>query len=183
MRIRTSAAAAGLILLAACGAKNDKAGSGNATAGSGAAAGTATPAASAAAVHIEPGEWEMTFETTRVGGGALPPAAAAAMAGRKVTSRHCITPEQASQESEKLLSGRENGHCDRSNFAMADGRIHGTISCQGTGSSKVVMTMDGQYSPQAYDYTMSMTNSGPGMGMTMESHTSGHRIGACAGKD
>ena len=41
------------------------------------------------------------------------------------------------------------------------------------------MTMNGQYDAQSYAYTSTMTNSGQGMNMTVETKAVGHRVGEC----
>src|ERR1700684_1398377 len=163
--------AAGLaVALAACG----KSGGG------------AQSAAGGPAVQMQPGEWEMTVETVNLSGAGLPPAYAAQMKGHKITTRNCITPEEAAHPMAKMTQDRKNDQCNYSGFSFADGRIQGIISCgAGGGAGKTTMSMNGQYDGQNYAYTSRMTSEGRGMDMTIDSKATGHRVGDCpaGGKD
>jgi hypothetical protein len=169
MRKTTFAAAAGLIALAGCGGKDQPAGNGAAAAGGGSAA----PAASSAAAQIDPGEWEVAFETSMTGTG-LPPAALEAMKSHKETKRQCITPEQA----RRPMDTDRDKNCDYSKFSMGGGRISGIVTCNG-GGNKATMAMEGQFTPQTYEYTMTMNNKGQGADLTTRIRAVGHRVGDC----
>src|SRR5437588_164928 len=110
--------------LAACGKSG---GQGN---GSQSAAG-GNPVATASDIQIQPGEWEVAYETTDISGPALPPGYAAAMKGHKVTRRDCITPEQAAQPMKKMMEAQQKGECDYKGFSIANGHIQGTVTCGG----------------------------------------------------
>ena len=172
MRIKACVAIGLVLALAACGKSADR----NGTKGGG---GSAAAGAASGAVSIQPGEWEMTYETVNVTGAGLPPAYAAQMKGHKVTSRNCITPEEAARPM-KMMETQKDGNCNYSGFSIAGGRIQGTISCGGGKTpGKMTMTMNGQYDAQNYAYTSSMTNEGQGMNMTIESRAAAHRVGEC----
>jgi hypothetical protein len=178
MRNLTIVASAGLFALAACGG-GDK-GSGNAAAaGAGEDRPSAQDSAAPGAVKLDPGEWEVTSEMTKVSGTGLPPAAIAAMQGQKQTTRQCITPEQASHPLD--MSGDAKKNCDYSKFAMGGGRMDGTITCKAgkDGGATVSMTMNGQFSARSYQAAMSMTTGSKEGAMTMEMRASAHRIGEC----
>lgn len=173
---KTMWVATGLVVaLAACGKAGNQ---GNQSTGAGPAA--------AAAVQIQPGEWEMAYETVNVSGAGLPPAVAAAMKGHKATRRYCITPEEAARPMRKMMESQQKGECDYKNFSIANGQIQGTVTCGGGGRpGKMTMSMNGQYGGQSYAYTSTMTSEGQGMNMTIESRTVAHRVGDCpaGGKD
>jgi len=175
------AAVAGSLALAGCG-EGDK-NEGNAAAGSdqGKPSAQARADAGPGAVKLDPGEWEVTSEMTKVSGTGLPPAAIAAMQGQKQTTRQCITPEQASHPLD--MPGDAKKNCDYSKFAMGNGRMDGTITCKGDkdGGTTVSMTMNGQFSARSYQAAMSMTTGNKEGTMTMEMRASAHRVGECKG--
>src|SRR5438132_4036960 len=116
MRRTSFAAVAGLLALAGCGGGGKSAGNAAADAGEGKPSAQAQGDAAPGAVKLDPGEWEVTSEMTKVSGTGLPPAAIAAMQGQKQTTRQCITPEQASHPLD--MSGDAKKNCDYSKFAM-----------------------------------------------------------------
>jgi hypothetical protein len=167
MHIKTCIALGLVVALAACG----KSGQHNGATGGG-----------SSAVQMQPGEWELTFETVNVTGTGLPPAYAAAMKAHKITKRDCLTPEEAANPMGKIVEAQKNGQCDYSGFSIANGRIQGTITCgggPGKAPGKMTMTMNGQYDGQNYAYTSSMTSAGQGMNMTIDSRSVAHRVGDC----
>jgi len=185
MRRTSLTAVAALLALAGCGG-GDKSAGNAAAAGAGEDKPSAKGRAEAAAgaVKLDPGEWEVTSEMTKVSGTGVPPAVLAAMQGHKQTTRQCITPEQASHPLD--MSGDARKDCDYSKFAMGGGRMDGTITCRsdkGDGAT-VSMTMNGQFSARSYQAAMSMTTGSKEASMTMEMRASAHRIGECkAGSD
>ncbi|HEY0413591.1 MAG TPA: DUF3617 domain-containing protein [Allosphingosinicella sp.] len=178
MRIVTFAAAAALAALAGCGSSDKgKGNAGGSTAAEGNQASAAPVAAAPGAAQIQPGEWEVTFATTNVSGTGIPPAALAAMRGRKSTKRDCITPEQARHPID--MPAAERNKCDYSHFAMGGGRIKGTISCAGDRQTKVALSMDGQFTGETYAYAISMNTQAPGGNLLIEGQASGRRVGEC----
>ena len=137
---------AALLALGACGDKNGEK-SGNMSAGE--------VADQLAAVKIEPGEWEATNEIVSASAPGLPKEALAQMIGRKTTARNCVTPEQAAKPDANFLAAQKNSNCSYRGFSMQDGKIAGTMTCQGG-------DMPGK------------------MVMTMKARTTGHRVGDCA---
>jgi len=165
-----------VVALAACGKSGGQNSSGGSTAPAG---GSTAPAGGSAAVSIQPGEWEMTYETVDIDAPGMPPAYAAQMKGHKVTRRDCITPEEAARPLTKMMENKDN-RCDYSGFTFGGGHIQGTISCGGGKSpGKVTMTTSGQYDGQTYAYTSNMTMTGPRGDMKVESRATGHRVGEC----
>ena len=178
MIVRTCIAAAGLIALAACGSSGSK------SDGNGAAA-KAGGGSAGGPVALQPGEWEMTMEMLKFSAPGMPPAAAAQMKRPPMTTRDCMTPEEAKGPKADTFVPQQNGmNCKQEDFAWDAGRIHGKTTCTGAdGAAKIVSTMDGQYTPQSMDMTIKTDTQTRGVSVAAEMRISGHRIGECpAGK-
>lgn len=172
MRLNVCLAAAA-VALASCGESGGPTGKDGASAAAGAASRESE-------AKVEPGEWEMTYETTKVTAPGMPAEALAAMTGQKNVVRICITQEEAKQPSGEIFSGKEDGDCNRTGVAVEGGRIQGTMTCTGgQAPGKMTMAMDGRYQRQSYELTTRITTEAEGMSMTMESRASGRRLGDC----
>jgi hypothetical protein len=174
--MRHAIAASAALLLAACGGQdggNGQANDGNATApgGGGSAAGGGN-------VAMQPGEWETTTQVLSMNvpnmpQGATPPTPP------PTTVRSCLTQDQAAQPSADFITGSgENGGCTSENFSMANGRMQGTVQCSAEGAS-MRSTVDGSFTPTSYDVRQQVQTSAQGISMTMESRTTGRRLGDC----
>jgi uncharacterized protein DUF3617 len=168
---------AGLLALAACGGPASKDAGGNEAASAPAAAG-GSGSGGGATVQLAPGEWETVVEMAKIEG--LPKEASGMFGGgQKITTRHCVTPEEARETNPKLFTGKED--CERKDFSVSGGRIHGTLACSGGDmGGKVTMEMDGQYASTSYDVRQKMTTEAQGMTMRIESHVTGRRLGECS---
>jgi hypothetical protein len=185
------------LLLAACGGgSGGESDSGNAAAGGEAAAGAGAGAGAGAAegaagdaggggggavaASFAPGLWETTtvvlsMNVPNMPQGFRPPMPPA------TTVRHCLTPEQVSRPPADFMSGGgESGGCTYRDFAMANGRIRGTVQCGADGGA-MRMTMDGSFTPTRYEMNQQVETSGQGMTMNIESRTTGRRVGDCPG--
>jgi hypothetical protein len=173
--------------LAACskptpGRSDNAAGANGAAADGNAAAGnTAAPAggsAPAATAQLNPGEWETAVEMKMTG---MPPEVAKAMAGQKIVTRHCLTPEKAAKPSGDLFSGKPQQGCERKDWAMSGGRVHGALACKDPRGGSSTVTMDGQYGGDSFDVRMSFAGEQGGRSITWESHSVGRRVApACS---
>jgi hypothetical protein len=174
MRLEPYAAMAVLLALAACGgagkkdeAKTDRSGA---------------PAASAGAVatQLNPGEWEMTIDSSAMAIPGMPADALKAMKDTKVTHRQCITPEEARRPTADTFGGKNRGDCKQTEFTMAGGSLHAVTSCSGAGGKGgTTITTDGQFGGDSLDMRSKMsTDTGRGV-MTVEGHVVGRRIGEC----
>jgi len=165
-----------VLALAAC----NKSGQQNASAGGSGGGGSSAPSILSGASQMQPGLWEMSYETTNVTGAGIPAAYLAQMKGHKETRRDCITPEQAAHPMAKMVEAQQKGQCNFSGFSIAGGRIQGTVTCGDSKTpGKMTMTMNGQYDATNYAYTNRMTTEGRGMNMTIESQAVAHRVGDC----
>lgn len=171
--MRGSIAAVAVLLLASCGGPSgnrQKAEAGNAA--------TPAPSGAVAAVAMQPGQWEITTEVLRM---EVPnmPKGVSAPTPPPTTVRTCLTPQQASAPSGGFLTGSgESGGCTTQNMSMSGGRIQGTVQCDQQGST-MRSTMDGQFSPTGFEVNQRVETSAQGMNMTMQSRTSGRRVGDC----
>jgi hypothetical protein len=160
----------GCAALAACGKSGEQPGGNQAAR----APGGATPAVE---MKLDPGLWETTVEMAISG---LPANMAAMARGTKITTRSCITDQQASRPSGEIFAGRQRNGCTYSDYSVSGGRIHGKMSCSGSNGGGVeTMVMDGKYGGDSFDMTMNVDTKAAGQTMAIGSHTIGRRIGAC----
>ena len=133
-------------------------------------------------MKIEPGEWEATNEIVSASAPGVPDDALGQMIGQKTTVRNCITPEQAAKPSANFLAAQQSSNCTYPAWRMEDGRMTGTMTCQGGDTpGTVVMKMAGDYGPAAYNLDMDMNTTGlpGGLTMTIKAKTTGRRVGEC----
>ncbi|MEA2999310.1 MAG: hypothetical protein QOH04_2206 [Sphingomonadales bacterium] len=170
------------LALGACGKSGNQAG-GNGAARTAEAGNASAPGASASAPAVggsklRPGLYETAMEMKVAG---LPPQVAQAMQHTKMTSRSCVTPEEANRPSGELFSGNKAEGCEAKDLAYEGGRIHGTMTCapkHGVEGSTSI-TMDGSYGGESFDIRTKVVTAAQGRTMTMEGHTVGRRIGDC----
>ena len=171
--MRGSIAAVTVLLLASCGGP-----SGNEQNAEGGNAATPAPSGAVAAVAMQPGQWEITTEVLRM---EVPnmPKGVSSPTPPPTTVRTCLTPQQASAPNGGFLTGSgEAGGCTTENMSMSGGRIQGIVQCNQQGST-MRSTMDGQFSPTGFEVNQRVETSAQGMNMTMQSRTSGRRVGDC----
>jgi hypothetical protein len=133
-------------------------------------------------MKIEPGQWEATNEILSATAPGVPADALKTMVGQKSTVSNCITPEQAAKPSANFLAAQQSNNCTYQAWDMNNGKMTGTMTCEGAGMpGKVIMTMNGDYGPKAYDLNMDMNTTGLPGGMTMniKAKTTGRRVGEC----
>ena len=162
--------------LAACGG-GEKAGDG--AANDSAAVGSSEAASSE--MKLEPGQWEVTVETLGMEAPGMPPEAAAAMGGQKVTASNCLTAQEAERPSADLFTGQEKSNCTSNGFSTAGGRIKGSMTCTGGDDMPGTATieMSGTYGPQSYDISQTMTSRSEGAEVRIKSRMTGRRVGEC----
>ena len=163
MRTSTCFASAMILALAACG-----------SGGSGS--------------EMQPGEWEMTMEMLEVSAPSMPPAAAAQMKQQMkqapVTTRTCVSEEEAKGPKPETLTGKAGNNCRTEGFSWAGGKVAGKTICDSPTGGKMTMTMDGEYGPTSMTMNMKTSTEAQGIPMTMDVRVSGKRIGDCpAGKE
>jgi hypothetical protein len=176
MRIRTFAAAAALIALAACGSAARKG-----DVGSAADAGKEAGPAAAGPARFAPGEWESTVEMTGMNIPNMPQGYARMNRGITTVRRSCMSPRDAARPSGDIFSGRSGGQCHYSDYSLAGGKLHAVMTCAGIGNAGTIVRTDGQYGATSFDVRSSVETQGA-MAMTMQMHVSARRIGDCSGE-
>lgn len=140
----------------------------------------------AAGVKPNPGRWELSMAMGKVEMTGMPAGAQEAMtkqAGAATTTAICITPEMANNTDGGMFKNAGPSGCKYDSFTMADGKINGVMTCE-TGGQKVNVTTSGTYGTDAWEMASKVnTDMGGGRTMTMESVTTGKRVGECNGTE
>lgn len=136
-------------------------------------------AATLGGITIQPGLWVITSEVTEVSAPNLPLQARDRMLGARPPIRSCITPEQAARPDARFLAAEGGNGCSYADFAMANGRMTGTMRCpEAAGATTAQMT--GDYRPDRYVLTMTIETPMPdGAVMRVNTRTVGRRTGDC----
>ena len=144
--------------------------------------------ASAEASFIRPGLWQSRTTVEEISVPGMPAAMADQMkqtiaAQQQEAFESCLTEEDVKRPKEDFFTGKDN-QCRYDHFTMAGGKIDAELRCGGENGARQVMTMNGSYSPEAYEMRMAMNaeSGGPGGGMTMRMRTQAKRIGECKAK-
>jgi hypothetical protein len=162
------------LLLAACGQQ-----AGNNSQAAKGGAGTRAAAADPGFI-MQPGEWETTMVMDMAAMADLPPGVTLPRP-QPLTTRSCITPEEVRDARAALLGRGTNRHgvdCDYGGVTIAGGHISGTSTCR-SANVEMTMTMDGTFSPTAYDMTQQMRTTVGGRTRDSTGHITGRRIGEC----
>ena len=176
MRVRIALAALGALALGGCGGNGD----GGDQQASASVDGEGGAGDATAKTQIRPGQWEMRTEVKAITGPGVPAGAADAAKAQNTTILTCISEEQARNSDAKIFTGKQDPNCTSEGFEANDGRISGTMTCKGqNGQPGVSMAMNGTFAAERYDLDMKMEMGGPAQGMTVETKTSGRRIGEC----
>jgi len=135
---------------------------------------------------VRPGKWESRVQIEEFDLPGAPAEAKTAMRSmydRAMVSESCLTPENAKRPKEDFFAGKDK-NCRYDHFTMGDGKIDAAMKCTGEGMAQT-MTMQGSYSPDAYQMRMSMkadAGAGPPGGMTMTMRVDAKRVGECDAK-
>ena len=137
-------------------------------------------------IFVRPGKWESRVQIEEFDLPGAPAEAKTAMRSmheKAMVSESCLTPEQAKRPKEDFFAGKDK-NCRYDHFTMSDGKIDAAMKCTGEGMAQT-MTMQGSYSPDAYQMRMSMkadAGAGPPGGMTMTMRVDAKRVGECDAK-
>jgi hypothetical protein len=129
---------------------------------------------------VRPGKWLSTVTIQDMDMPGMPPEFSAkmreAMVARQVET--CLTPDQAKRPKGDFFAADKS--CQYDHFEMRGGKLDAAMRCEHDGMSQAT-TMTGDYSPDAYQMTMStkMEGTGPQSGMTMKMQVAAKRIGDC----
>ena len=140
---------------------------------------------------ITPGQWTTTSEILAVELEGLPAEAkrmgetmSRSMVGRKNNFESCVSEADSKKPAANLFAGGGKGSCAYEKFSMSGGKVDAVMNCTSpSGPGKMTMTMNGDYSDDAYSINVAMKMPGspgmPGSGMTMKARNSGKRTGEC----
>jgi len=135
----------------------------------------ALPAA-VAAQAVLPGQWEIAITTDSLTMADMPPEVAAAMRGKTVRVKHCITPAEAARGLQEML--KSNKECAFTSYKMLAGRLHSEMTCKQPGGTMKSVS-DGTFTPTGFTTTGKTVMTGS-TAMTMTATTVGRRTGPCA---
>lgn len=169
--MRSAGAALLLIALAGCGGDAERAMSADEV------------AAELAHLQIAPGQWETTSAVTAASGPNMPVNVRDEMLRHRRVASNCITPAEAAHPAANFLQMQAGNACTYTGFAVADGRMRGTMRCTGGHLPGVMTTsIEGHYSPASVDIAMRMVATGQprGADATIATRTISRRIGPCA---
>ena len=146
--------------------------------------------AAAGQTLVDPGRWESKVTVLDVEAPGLPPQYAQQMKQTvaKVqggTVATCLTEADIKKPHENFFAGRSK-NCRYDHFTMSGGTIDAKMSCAaGERGATMSMTINGTYSAENYEATMTMDSAGGGRmsGMKMKSRTESHRVGECKGDE
>lgn len=138
-----------------------------------------------AGLKFNPGRWDSTMKFVNMEMEGMPPEAKAMMSkilGKDRTFASCLTKEEAEKPDGKFF-GQADKRCKYDSFTMGGGKIDAKMTCNAEQGTQT-MTMQGSYTPDTYDMTMSISGAGPeGKAMSMEMQISAKHNGACTGKE
>ena len=178
MTYRLTAAIAAAALLAACSGQGGNDQTANGTAGGEVPGDAASGAAGAGLAGLQAGEWETTVEVLSMEMPGMP-AGMPTPTIPAVTTRHCLTPEEAAQPNAEFFSGNTEGaSCERENFTIGDGRVSGIITCTSEGAT-MRSEMNGQFGAASYEMTARTQTTAQGMTMNGETRITARRVGDC----
>ena len=172
MRVLTASLFA-LVAAAACSPAADKKG--------------AAPAADPAVVVgrgdnlMRPGQWRTTITITAMDIPGLPPAAAAKMKARPMSTEECVT----SQDMDEYLNKRANidpdSNCSVNEMTHSGGHIEGRSTCKGGDGTSHTTHMTGTYNADRVDMTVNVEGQGTRGAVNQTMSLSAERIGDCPG--
>ncbi len=137
-----------------------------------AAAILALPALAAAQPSgVTPGQWEIDVTVNSMESPSLPPAIAKMMAGKTVTVKHCLTPDEAQRGPQEMLKTGKN--CVFDSYSMVGGRLNSAMTC---GDTHAVTT--GTFTATAFTAS-GKAQVGGSTPMTVASTSVGRRVGDC----
>ena len=136
---------------------------------------------------IRAGEWKVTGTVEEMNIPGMPPQQQAEMKRfmGKVQSanyQYCVSPEDAKRPKGKMFTGKDEGNCRYDHFTMSGGKFDAAMHCVAEGKSQATttMTMNGTYSPDAYQTHVSMNvENWPQGSMSMKMRSEARRVGEC----
>ena len=141
---------------------------------------------------VSPGHWKTRMAIKEMAIPGMPPEMAEKMKahmGQGKTFETCLTPAEANKPKADFFAGADKS-CRYEKFEMGGGKIDMVMQCARAGGNQT-MVMNGTYSDNSYQMTMSSTGTGapndpmagPMAGMSMKMAMDARRTGECTGKE
>ncbi len=130
----------------------------------------------ATAQTVQPGQWDIAITTDSMTMADMPPEVAAAMRGKTIHVKHCITPAEAARGPQAMLGAQKE--CAFTKYTVLGGRMHSEMTCKQPGGLMKSVS-DGTFTPTGFTATGKTVLTGNGA-MTMSATTVGKRTGTCA---
>lgn len=140
---------------------------------------TSGTGAGAQPLKLQPGEWEVKIQVSDLKMASMPNAPATPAA---ITSKTCITPEQASKGPGDFLK-QAKMDCTATTSSFAGGTIAAEMTCKmpGGGGGEMRSKTTGSYTATSMTTDADVSMTGP-MTMSQKVHTEAKRIGDCPAK-
>lgn len=172
-------ASAAILALAGCSKKNaDQDGDGQVT-----AAEVSSAMAKDGAMEMTPGEWEVKIDFSNIEGAGIPEAAKAAIKeqiGKGVTTKSCLTKEEAAKPGAGMFGSPEGSNCTFAKFDRTGNKLSIAMTCKPNGMT-LKSKMDGSFGEEDYSMSMEQTMEGlPTGAITMKGTITGKRLGDCS---
>lgn len=135
--------------------------------------------------ELLPGNWKSTMSMTKFEIPGAPIAMAQnakAMLGKGQSIDSCITPEMAKAGVKEMSSSMQQGDCKMEDFKQGGGKMSGTMQCTNSAMGATSMTMDGSYTAEKVNMTLSGELADaklPGGKATIEMTINSERTGDC----
>jgi hypothetical protein len=133
------------------------------------------------AAALQPGQWEITREVTRLVSTDNGEPAIDRSVGTTTTFSHCLAPADAEKPDATLFAGIEGEKCEYKSFYMSRGRINASLACQPPElTGQVMRTIDGKFTADSIEATASAdTYFGAYGDVNISAKMTGRRIGEC----
>jgi Protein of unknown function (DUF3617) len=135
--------------------------------------------------ELNPGNWKNTMTMTKFEIPGAPVAMAQnakAMLGKGQSTEACVNPAMAKAGVRDMSSSMQQGDCKMEDFKQGGGKMSGTMMCKGSAMGDTSMKMEGSYTADKVDMTLSGEIADaklPGGKATVEMTINSARTGDC----
>lgn len=108
--------------------------------------------------ELTPGNWKSTMTMTKFDIPGAPIAMAQnakAMLGKSQSTDSCVTPAMAKAGVKDMSSSMQQGDCKMEDYKQSGGKMSGTMKCTSSAMGATSMKMDGSYSADKVNMTLS----------------------------
>ncbi|MGB7408009.1 MAG: DUF3617 domain-containing protein [Pontixanthobacter sp.] len=137
-------------------------------------------------IKMNAGKWSQTMTIEKFELPGAPPEAEEMlqqMIGQTQTNESCLTEDEVAKGFEEQAKQSMAGQaCDTESFSAKGGELTGKITCQEPNGAGAVMTVEGDYTADSMDMTLTADISDPSMpdgNGTMVMVMTGKRLGEC----